>query len=239
MEFLRILFGNLHEWMPPPLAPLALVATSVLCGGIVGAERERAEKPAGLRTLLLICLGSTVFTLMSMDGALGAGDRTRIAAQIVTGVGFLGAGAILRERGGIVGLTTAASIWMVAAVGIVVGAGYAFSGIVLSVAIVTTLSLLSRIENRFLQECQMGTLRLIVQLDHGRTWLRIQGILDEFGDPVSAEVGEALPFDEQAIELRYCRSHRHHRDFLRELAKLPQVLRVEPTLPAFLYRANG
>jgi MgtC family len=78
MDLLRLLLGNVHDWTPPPLGPLALVATSVVCGGIVGAERERAEKPAGLRTLLLICLGSTVFTLMSIDGALGAADRTRI-----------------------------------------------------------------------------------------------------------------------------------------------------------------
>jgi putative Mg2+ transporter-C (MgtC) family protein len=238
MDILQILLGNLRHWMPPPLAPLALVAVSVVCGSIVGAERERAEKPAGLRTLLLICLGSTVFTLMSIDEAIGAADRARIAAQIVTGVGFLGAGAILRERGGVVGLTTAASIWVVAAVGIVVGAGYAVAGLALSGAIVATLSLLSRIENRFLEACEMATLRLVVHPDHGKTWLRIQGILDEFGNPVSATVAGAPASNEQAIELRYCRSHRHHRAFFPELAKLPEILAVEPAVPSFISRAS-
>jgi putative Mg2+ transporter-C (MgtC) family protein len=238
LDVLKIVLGNLRDWMPPPLAPLALVAASVLCGSIVGAERERAEKPAGLRTLLLICLGSTVFTLMSIDAALGAGDRTRIAAQIVTGVGFLGAGAILRERGAIVGLTTAASIWVVAAVGIVVGAGYAVAGLALSGAIVATLTFLTRIENRLLDKCVLETLRLVVHPDHGKTWIRIQGILDEYSTPGTAHLGDSISPNERAIELVYCRSHRHHRAFLLELAKLPQVLQIEPDVPAFVHPAR-
>ena len=150
MELLHTLFGDIRQVVPAPFSEFLLVLVSIVCGSIVGAERERADKPAGLRTLALICLGSTVFTLMSIDSAFGALDRSRIAAQIVTGVGFLGAGAILRERGSVIGLTTAASIWVIAAVGMVVGVGYAFSGLALAVVIYVTLTVWHRLEALYL-----------------------------------------------------------------------------------------
>lgn len=97
---------------------------SALLGGVLGLEREWHHKAAGLRTNVLIGIGSTLFTLISMDLARSSGgDTTRIAAQIVTGVGFLGAGAIMRTGVGVQGLTTAATIWVNAAVGMAVGSG--------------------------------------------------------------------------------------------------------------------
>lgn len=105
---------------------------SIALGGAVGLEREFNDKPAGLRTNLLICLGSTLFTIFSAKMAVGTpmADPTRIAAQIVTGIGFLGAGAILREGTHVIGLTTAATIWVVAAIGTGVGCGhYALSAL--------------------------------------------------------------------------------------------------------------
>jgi len=93
-------------------------------GAFIGLERETHDKPAGFRTNILICLGAAMFTLISLRVAEGGGvDRTRIAAQIVTGVGFLGAGAIIQRRNHVVGLTTAATIWAVASVGMAFGAG--------------------------------------------------------------------------------------------------------------------
>jgi len=94
-------------------------------GAILGLEREWRHKNAGLRTQILIALGSTVFTLMSYELAAGVpgADPGRIAAQIVTGVGFLGAGTIMRTDSGIQGLTTAATVWVNAAIGIAAGAG--------------------------------------------------------------------------------------------------------------------
>jgi putative Mg2+ transporter-C (MgtC) family protein len=92
-------------------------------GGLLGIEREVRHKSAGFRTNILIGMGSAVFTIMSIAISADGGDPGRIAAQIVTGMGFLGAGAILRTRSGVHGLTTAATIWVNAALGIAAGAG--------------------------------------------------------------------------------------------------------------------
>lgn len=113
------------------LSVLAKLLLATLLGGAIGVEREYAGKPAGLRTNILICVGAALFTQLSIDIAQVGfspdghpfGDTTRIAAQIVSGIGFLGAGAILHSQGAVVGLTTAATIWVVAAIGAAVGSG--------------------------------------------------------------------------------------------------------------------
>lgn len=99
--------------------------TAAFLGGLLGFERELRQKSAGLRTNILIAMGSALFTLMSYELAAEgtSGDPGRVAAQIVTGIGFLGAGAIMRTDGGIQGLTTAATVWVNAAVGVAAGAG--------------------------------------------------------------------------------------------------------------------
>jgi putative Mg2+ transporter-C (MgtC) family protein len=113
-------------------------------GGILGLEREWRSKNAGLRTNILIAMGSALFTLMSIDlSASSGGDPTRVAAQIVTGIGFLGAGAIIRTQDGIRGLTTAAMIWVNASIGVAVGGGeyrlaVIATGVTLAVLIVMT-----------------------------------------------------------------------------------------------------
>ena len=111
-------------------------------GGLIGAEREIHGHPAGIRTHMLVALGSAIFTVMSIHGfGQGAGsgiDPTRIAAQIVTGIGFLGAGAILKDGVVIRGLTTAASLWATAAVGLATGAGeYVIAGVSTAVILVS------------------------------------------------------------------------------------------------------
>jgi len=142
-ELISTFLGDLHRVFPPLVAGPILTFCSIICGMIIGMERRRHEKPAGLRTLTLICLGSTVFTLASI---LIAGDevadRGRIAAQVVTGVGFLGAGVIIRDRGRVRGLTTAATIWTVSAIGVMIGAGYAVAGLALSFVMLGILTLL-------------------------------------------------------------------------------------------------
>ena len=111
---------------------------AVLLGGAIGLEREINGKPAGLRTNILIAVGSTLITIMSVRFAAQdpSTDASRVAAQIVTGVGFLGAGSILQSHTSVVGLTTAATIWAVAGIGIAIGAGY------ITIAVATTLIIL-------------------------------------------------------------------------------------------------
>jgi putative Mg2+ transporter-C (MgtC) family protein len=110
----------------PEIADLELIrrlVTAALLGALIGIEREVHQKSAGLRTNILIAVGSALFTLMSIEMAGPGGDPGRIAAQIVTGIGFLGAGAIMRRQGGVHGLTTAATVWVNAAVGVAAGGG--------------------------------------------------------------------------------------------------------------------
>lgn len=96
---------------------------AVALGSIIGYEREKVDKPAGLRTHMLVALGSCLFTILSIHAFPGS-DPARIAAYIVAGIGFIGAGAILQTRERVIGLTTAASIWVSASIGMAVGAGF-------------------------------------------------------------------------------------------------------------------
>ena len=119
---------------------------AALLGAALGFEREWHQKFAGLRTNILIAIGSTLFTVMSIDLAAAGGDRTRIAAQIVTGIGFLGAGAIMRTGSGIRGLTTAAMIWVNAAIGVAVGGGEYHVAIITTGVTLFVLILLNPVE---------------------------------------------------------------------------------------------
>lgn len=148
MDSITPYFGDLHAVLPGPVAGAILVFVSAACGTLVGLERQQRHKPAGMRTMMLICVGSAVFTMSSFlvgDGLYS--DRGRIAAQVVTGIGFLGAGAIIRERGTIIGLTTGATIWTVAAIGVLVGAGHAASGLALTMVVIGILVLFRRSES--------------------------------------------------------------------------------------------
>jgi len=120
---------------------------ATLLGGAIGLERELGGKPAGLRTNILICLGSVLYTHISI-AMMGADspDPTRVAAQVVTGVGFIGAGTILHARGAIVGLTSAATIWVVAAIGVTLGSGFYLEGVGTTVIVLAVLAGLGRVE---------------------------------------------------------------------------------------------
>jgi putative Mg2+ transporter-C (MgtC) family protein len=102
---------------------LIKIGLALLLGGLIGAEREYRDKAAGFRTIILITLGSTLFTMLSIKLAGPANDPMRVAANILTGIGFIGAGAILRGERGVIGLTTAAIIWLSAALGLGIGGG--------------------------------------------------------------------------------------------------------------------
>jgi putative Mg2+ transporter-C (MgtC) family protein len=129
------------------------IVTGLILGSLVGYEREQKMKNAGIKTNVLICLGATLYTAISMIGhSQGGGidyDAARIPAQIVSGIGFLGAGAILRDRGNIIGLTTAATIWVVAAIGMTIGYGFPIIATIFTLTILSVLKLLSPIYKGF------------------------------------------------------------------------------------------
>ncbi len=141
------------------------IGLATLLGGAIGLERELGGKPAGLRTNILICIGSVLYTHLSLamltagSGAIAPGtDTTRVAAQIVTGVGFIGAGTILHARGAVVGLTSAATIWVVAAIGVALGSGYYLEGVGTTVAVIVVLAGLGRVEKLVQQHSMQSTI---------------------------------------------------------------------------------
>ncbi len=158
------MLDNLN-WLPSHIEILMVVrlVVAALFGGIVGIERGSGDRPAGFRTHILVCVGSALFMLVSMYGfdeinpAMAAGetdlgarrDSARIAAQVVSGIGFLGAGTILHEGLTIRGLTTAASLWMVSAIGLAVGSGMYFLGAAATAITMITLVTFHTWEKRF------------------------------------------------------------------------------------------
>jgi len=115
------------------------IGMSILCGTIIGCEREYRGKPMGVRTSILICLSCAVFVHLGLTNSNPAGDPARVLGQIVTGVGFLGAGVILAKDGRVTGVTTAAVIWLLAAIGSSVGFGQLWGALTLSIIAVCVL----------------------------------------------------------------------------------------------------
>jgi len=169
------------------LSVLGKLLLATLLGGAIGIERELAGKPAGLRTNILICLGAALFTQLSVDIAkIGFspdghpyGDTTRIAAQIVSGIGFLGAGAILHGGGAIVGLTTAATIWVVAAIGAAVGAGEYVDALGATALIMVVLVGLRPVEGAILRKRRR--VRATLRVNVGTPFESLEGLFNELG----------------------------------------------------------
>jgi putative Mg2+ transporter-C (MgtC) family protein len=156
-EFIQLLIGQ-SEWnsLRGQWVPIGFkVVLAIICGGMIGLERELKHKPAGLRTNILICLGAVLFTTLSVliSAAAAPGhpsDPARIAAQVVTGVGFLGGGMILQSGGSVSGLTSAATVWVVAAIGVCIGLGYPITAFIFSLTVLFTLYFLSKVDNKIL-----------------------------------------------------------------------------------------
>ena len=157
-------------------------------GGAVGFERELRDREAGIRTHLLVSLGSALFTIISAYGfhefLVGGGsivraDPTRIAAQIVTGIGFLGAGAIIRDGLSVRGLTTAATLWVVAAVGMACGAGYYWPAVAATVLTIVTLGPLRFVARRTVERMKQEENRVTVELAAGQPIGEFLATLDD------------------------------------------------------------
>lgn len=167
-------------------------------GAIIGVEREYNKKPAGLRTLILICSGSALLVYLSIAFAKlslsQTGDPSRIAAQVVTGIGFLGAGAIMHSKGGVVGLTTASTIWSVAGIGMACGAGFFIEASVFTVMVTIVLTAAKPIEHWISRRCHVNEYVIHVR-----------------------KIKKVLP----AIQLSLSKSHHWHQSPQLEVVKRP------------------
>lgn len=159
-----------NPWVIDHATILIRLSLAVFLGGLIGFEREQQNHPAGLRTHILVCLGSSMIMLLSIYGfAEFAGepnvriDPARLATAVITGVGFLGAGTILFTGKSITGLTTAASLWVVAAIGLQIGAGFYFSAAAGTILVFITLWVFNKVEHRFLKSKKVR--KLTIQAD--------------------------------------------------------------------------
>src|SRR3954464_12313231 len=147
---------------------LLRLGVAAVLGGAIGLERELRERGAGLRTHTVVCVGSALFTLVSAYAFVGPRvDPTRVAAQIVSGIGFLGAGAIIRQGLSVRGLTTAATLWLVAAIGMASGAGYYQAAVIATVGAIFTLGPLRIVAYKVMIRFRPALNRLLVQVPAG------------------------------------------------------------------------
>lgn len=175
---------------------------AVLLGGAIGLERQIAGKPAGLRTNILICLGSALMMDLSINlaGADGrVGDPARLAAQVITGIGFLGAGTIMQSKGTITGLTSAATIWAVAAIGLSIGAGFYVEGLGAALMVMIVLLVIGNLEHKLVRTSR--TMPMTVRATPKTEFSALEQLLREEG----IKVIERSNFDharDRVFELR-------------------------------------
>jgi putative Mg2+ transporter-C (MgtC) family protein len=226
MHWTQWITHSLRQQLASPWLELGLALGAIAAGAIIGLERERHDKPAGLRTLILVCLGSAVFTMVSFAFTSTTGDSGRVAAQVVTGIGFLGAGAILHSRSGISGMTTAATIWMTAAIGITVGAGFAAAGVGLSLLVRLVLSGVQKWEIRHLGGMKAVSIEIVFDPDHGKSRVRFERLREEFH--ISARIQDLADAGDGCrrgrVDLQLPR--RHLQEFLEALVALPAVREI-------------
>ncbi len=196
---------------------------AVVCGLLVGGERQRHEKPAGLRTLAMVCLGSATFTMLSVAFTSTTGDSGRVAAQIVTGIGFLGAGVILHNQRIVSGVTTAAIIWVTAAIGMAVGSGYALAAVGLSLLVNRLMVVIFLYETQWHPDLHQVCVIVDYSSNNGLTRTRLDrilidyelsGTLADWSEP-TAEAGQ--------LTLRMKMARVHLYELLAELADVPGV----------------
>jgi len=203
---------------------------AIVCGGAIGIERERRGKPAGFRTNTLICLGSALYMLVAdfVINQLGLTntDPTRIASQVVTGIGFLGAGTIIQSRGEVIGLTSAATIWVVAAIGLLIGAGFPLFGLVCTAMVLFTLIGLAKIEPKILGKCHFVDYKIVFSNDGGRTQAELASTLAEHGIDMSSCVISKVNDNDFQVILSFCDKHPSHSRYLAEIWQVPGILEV-------------
>lgn len=209
---------------------LIRVGFATLCGAIIGIERERRGKPAGFRTNTLICFGSALYMLVSEFILQSLGetniDPTRIAAQVVTGIGFLGAGTIIQSRGTITGLTSAATIWVVAGIGLIIGAGFPWTGLICTFLVLLTLVILGKIEPKLLGKCNFVICNVVFVDDGGRTRSELAAIFTEYDIDFAKLDVTKVDHKTSRLLFKYCAKHPSHHRFLSELWRTAGIIEI-------------
>jgi putative Mg2+ transporter-C (MgtC) family protein len=211
------------------LRMIGVLLLAAFLGGLVGWERERRDRPAGLRTHILVCLGSALITLVSIHLSGTRFDPGRIAAQIVSGIGFLGAGTIMRQGNVVRGLTTAASLWTVAGIGMAVAASWetAILGATAAVIVVFTLSVVARLADTYITSRRQQRLRVITGTDRDIVGKLLLGLAERGFETRGVTIEE----DAKQAELTVSLTLRTRPGFRRQevadwLAKQPGIVRL-------------
>ncbi len=189
---------------------------ALILGAVVGLERERQERAAGLRTVTMVSLGSCLFTIVGAYGFANT-DPSRVAAQIVTGIGFLGAGTIFLRKDLVRGLTTAATIWAVAAIGMAAGTSQYFIALFTTLLILSVLMVLKPIEKRFFKRPSEALVSVVVPRDETEIE-RVRAVLGAIGAfPMSIRIHELNDTDDRLEIDVGLPAHRTTSDLLRQL----------------------
>lgn len=206
---------------------LTRLLISLVIGGAIGLEREFKGKPAGMRTNMLLCLGSCLIMIISIEITQispRVADPGRIAAQVITGIGFLGAGTIMRSRFHVVGLTTAATMWALTALGLAIGAGYILLSVVVAVLITGTLIIIGFVEDRL--ETKRSFHAIVVTFEAREGAMR--SILDVFSamkiESEELEIDRAGDLWRATFE--YASSRDKHHELLERISAIERVKSV-------------
>lgn len=198
-----------NVWTIPYWEIALRLFVAAFLGGLVGWEREKNNHPAGFRTHILVSLGSALIMLISIYGFSDfvneknvRMDPARIAAQVVSGIGFLGAGTILRHGVSVKGLTTAASLWVVAGIGLAVGTGFMFGAILATLLVLVSLELLNRLENILIKKRHWHVLHMIISDEPGKLG-ELTLLIEKMGGSIRRVNFEEGDTDAKQVELTF------------------------------------
>ncbi|MDD0853106.1 MgtC/SapB family protein [Halobacteriovorax sp. GB3] len=204
------------------------IVTALILGAAIGYDREKKMKSAGIKTNIMICIGAALYTAISMlnqQHAGGMADPNRVGAQIVSGIGFLGAGAIIQGRGNVIGLTTAATIWVVAAIGMTVGSGYPLIAGIFTLTTLIVLKLLNPLYNLVESKKEYKSYHLEI-LSRGRVKSTTKKIILTYVDDIFKVSEEVLDVNQDTRLLNFY--FKLHPRRMQELTKeIGTVIRVE------------
>ena len=209
---------------------LARLVLAAILGGIIGLERESKHKAAGLRTNMFICFGSAMFTILSdrLAGDFG-GDHTRIAAQIIPGIGFIGAGSILHSKAGVTGVTTAATIFVVASIGMAAGGGLMLPALFATLLLLVSLHSLGFLETRF--NLKPVSLSYDVRGENGDELVAaVNEVLEEEHRPMQSVQLGRLDGDHRMI-FRVDAMRSEHNQIMAKLRQTAAIKRIEMMTP--------